>query len=266
MADDDFQERGFLGQRIADIVPNLRADNFDWFALADDANIALTRLAEWATGATRTTSMSPEAVAVRLLLRSCGLFQGVVLLIERGMVAEGRTLTRSLIENAFGIGALIHHSTEFMAMLREDSEASRQSQRKFILAEDLIASGATRERLQAAIEAIEGRPRTMSPKALAGLGPLKRLYLSYQRLSDGAVHLSAASLDRHVSANAERTHWCYRWGPGEDGENAATLHHAISAAISVGVGTCEFLENSKLNAEFAALAERFSAMPPVPHV
>ena len=34
--------------------------------------------------------MAAEAVAVRVLLRSCGTLQGVILLTERGMSAEGR--------------------------------------------------------------------------------------------------------------------------------------------------------------------------------
>ncbi|ARJ65928.1 hypothetical protein WV31_09805 [Magnetospirillum sp. ME-1] len=147
---DDDSERGFLGERGASTIPVYRMENADWFQLADEVNVTLMRLATWAVNSVKTSSMAPEAVAVRVLLRSCGMYQGVIMLTERGMVAEGRTLTRALIENAFGIAALVDKPQEFMDMLREDSEASGQNQRKFLLAEDLIASGATRDKLQAA--------------------------------------------------------------------------------------------------------------------
>ncbi len=99
--DEGFEENGFLSAGIANGIANLRAEEADWFKIAEDVNAALMRTAKAATAAVKTTSMTPEAVAVRVLLRSCGTLQGVILLTERGMVAEGRMLARNLIERAF---------------------------------------------------------------------------------------------------------------------------------------------------------------------
>jgi hypothetical protein len=237
-----FKEEGFLGAGIANRIVSVRAENVDWFKLAEDTNAALMR----------------AAIAA---------LQGVILLTERGMVAEGRTLARSLIENAFCIAALIAEPAAFMKMLKADSDASRRNQGKFILAEQLIATAAKRDELQATMEAIDKKAEIMSPKKVAALGPLMRQYLFYQRLSDDAAHPSSRSLHRYMVTDASRSGWSgYKSGAGDQGENAATLHSAILAALPIGVGITQMLKDKDGNAEFGGLADRFEAMPPVPLV
>ena len=262
-----FREAGFLGVGVTNSIVSVRAENADWFKLAEDTNAALMRAAMAAASAVKSTSMSPEAVAVRVLLRSCGTLQGVILLTERGMVAEGRTLARGLIENAFCIAALLAAPATFLEMLKEDSEASRRQQGKFALAEQLITAGAQRDRLQVAIDAIDKKAEIMGPKKLAALGPLMRQYLFYQRLSDDAAHPSSKSLHRYMLTEASHSGWKgYKSGAGDHGENAATLHSAILAALPIGVGITQMLKDKNGNAEFAELCDRFQAMPPVPPV
>jgi hypothetical protein len=262
-----FKEDGFLGAGITNGIGSVRAENTDWFKLAEDTNAALMRTAIAATSAVKTTSMAPEAVAVRVLLRSCGTLQGVILLTERGMVAEGRTLARSLIENVICIAALLAEPAPFLKMLKVDADASRRQQGKFVLAEQLIASGARRKKLQATIDTIDKKAEIMSPKKVAALGPLTQQYLFYQRLSDDAAHPSSKSLHRYMVTDASRSGWKgYKSGAGDQGENAATLHSAILAALPIGVGITQMLKDKYGNAEFGQLADRFQAMPPVPPV
>lgn len=260
-----FEENGYLSAGITNDIARLRAENADWFKLAEDINSVLMRTAKATTNAVKTNSWAPEAVAVRVLLRSCGTLQGVILLTERGMVTEGRNLVRSLLENAFGIAALVDNPDTFVEMLKKDSEASRQRQRKFIIAQALIANGAKRDRLQAAIDDI-GKIEMMNLKKVAELGPMVAMYLAYQRLSDDAAHISAKSLNRHVWTDAARSGWNYKWSIGDQGENAATLHYTILAALTIGAGITQMLKDTSGNAEFGDLSNRFQSMPPVPPV
>jgi Family of unknown function (DUF5677) len=259
-----FKEQGFLCADITNGIANVRAENAGWFKLAEDTNAALMSAAVAASTVDKTTSMAPEAIAVRVLLRSCGTLQGVILLTERGMVAEGRTLARSLIEDAFCIAALLSEPAIFVDMLKADSDASRRNQGKFILAEDLIARGEKRDKLQATIDAIDKKIEIMSPKKVAALGPLTRQYLFYQRLSDDAAHPSARSLHRYMVTHTSRSGWSgYKSGAGDRDENAATLHSAILAALPIGVGITQLLKDRDGNREFGQLCDRFEAMPPV---
>lgn len=97
-------------------------------------------LATYAMDNTRESSMSREAIGARILLRSCAAFQGAVLLTERGMVAEGRTLVRNLVESSFCVAALVTAPEKFIKLIKDDSEASRQNQRKFVLDNGLAKS------------------------------------------------------------------------------------------------------------------------------
>jgi hypothetical protein len=240
----------------------MRDEIADWFALADDVNKALMWVAVSGVKAAKTSAWNPKAVAVRTLLRACGTFQGVLLLTERGMVAESRTLARSLIEDAFAIGALHDNPDLFVKMLKDDSNESRRLQAKFMMAEKLVTDSAAHDKLKAAIDRME-KADILSPKNVAALGPLLKQYLSYQRLSDDAAHLSAKSLDRHVFAAPKRTGWHYKIGPGSPDENAATLHHTILAALPIGIEITQRLGEPKGNRIFADFADRFQAMAPV---
>jgi hypothetical protein len=256
---DKFEETGFPATALDDGIHAIRAENADWFALAEDLNQAFTGLAIASMDTTKTSLWDPKAVAVRLLLRCCGNFQAVILLTERGMVVEGRTLVRSLIECAFAVAALLNKPSEYIGLLKTDSEASRSRQGKFLLAQKLIDDSQRQTSIQAVIDAI-GRVETINLKRLAEMGALVRLYLSYQRLSDGAAHVSARALDRHVHRTQSNAGWCYQWGPGRMETNAATLYHAILAATPVALGVTQVLKDADGNAKLAALVKRLDTM------
>lgn len=260
-----FEESGFLSGGTTNDIARVRAENNDWFKLAEDMNEALMRTATALTNAVKTTTWAPEAVAVRVLMRSCGTLQGIVLLTERGLVAEGRNLVRSLLENAFCIAALVDDPETFTKMLRDDSEASRQRQRKFIDVQNLIADGAAREKLQADIIDF-GKIQHMNLRDIAERGAVLTMYLAFLRLSDDAAHLSAKSLHRHVRKDPTGSGWHYNWCIGDQDENASTLHLTILAALAIGVGISEMLEEVIGNAEFGDLADRFQSMPRAPVV
>jgi hypothetical protein len=258
---DHYENTGFLSLSPDDGIDAIRGENADWFALAEDLNRAFTGLAVASMETAKTSLWDPKAVAVRLLLRCCGNFQAVILLTERGMVVEGRTLVRSLIEGAFAIAALVNRPSEFIDLLKADSEASRRRQGQFLLAQKLIDDSQRQANLQSVVDAI-GKVEFINLKRLAELGPLGRLYLSYQRLSDGAAHVSARALDHHVHRNQSNDGWCYEWGTGRLETNAATLYHAILAAIPVALGVTEVLKDTKGNAELARIVRRLDTMTP----
>lgn len=262
---DGFDEFGFLCDGTTNGIVDLRLENAEWFKLTEDVNAAIMQTADSAKRIANVNSLAPEAIAVRVLLRSCGTLQGVVLLTERGMVSEGRMLVRSLIENAICIAAIHEQPEKFVQMLKGDSEASRHRQRKFIVAKELINEGAARDKLQVAIDEI-GKLKSMNLREIAELGPLEKQYLAYQRLSDNSGHLTATSLDRHVLADADRRYWQYRWCIGDQGENSATLYHAVLAALGIGVGVTQILGDRDNNAKYGNLSQRFQEMPPVPTV
>ena len=86
-------------------------------------------------------------------------------------------------------------------------------------------------------------------------------YLIYQRLSDGALHTSAASLDVHIARGPDEQKCTYKVGPGDPGDISATLHQAVLAAIPVGIVVSKIVPDSKSNAALASLADRLKVLP-----
>jgi hypothetical protein len=257
---DGFTDAGFLSDGIEASIARIRAENAAWFQLAGDTNIVLMRAMTAAMTATKGTNWSREAVAVRILMRSSGTFQGVILLAERGMVAQSRMLVRSIIEDSFCAAGLVDKPDDIIKMLRDDAEASRRNQAKFIVAQQLGNSTEDLVRLEAITEEMDKKVKLINQKEMAKLGPMLPQYLNYQRLSDDSVHTSASSLNKHVAANADHTGWSYKLGPGQKDDNAATLHRALLATLPVGIVVTQIIPDPVNNAALMALAERFRTL------
>jgi hypothetical protein len=255
-----FEEAGFLSRRAKRGIHEMRAANRPWFDLAYDVNTALMTIATRAMDVAKGHNWSQEAVAVRLLLRTSQSFQGAILLSERGMVSPARALVRTIVEDSFCAAALVDKPDEIIQMLRDDSDASRRGQATFISEQQLGDDPAVLAKLQAAIQAMDKKPR-INWREMAKRGPMLPQYLNYQRLSDGAVHTSAASLDRHIARRPDKQGWAYRVGPGEPGDIAATLHRAVLAAMPVGIVVTQVVPDATGNAALAALGDRFQVLP-----
>lgn len=235
-----------------------------WLVLAADVYAALLLAANEAMDRTQGASnWAPEAVAVRLLLRSCRNLEGVILLCQQRLVVESRTLARSLIENSFGVAALQSPDAarSYLQMLRDDSEESRRRQGKFIL-ENLPSAPGDLARLKQVIDAMDRSLKTISPKQVAELGAMFPQYLGYQRLSDNSAHATATALHHHVAVSSDKA-WCYCFDRGTDGQIAATIHYALLAALAVGIGVSHLLGTDNSNAALHRLSERWREMPPV---
>lgn len=248
----------FEGSQSEDLIRQIREDSANWFSLAEDLNIALSRLIDLAQHQIKCTSMDPLAIGVRTLMRTAGMYRGALLLTERGMTSEARTLTRSVLDGAFAVAALLANPEPSIKMLKDDYEQSRIQQAQFIRNQNLVLDKQTITNLMKVIEK-PGKFCFMTSKGLAGKGVLLKQYLFYQRLSEDSAHISIKSLNRHVQKVGDG--WRYLLEPGTVPENEATLYHAISAMLAVSIGMTELLEFSDLNQEFSALSDRFAEMP-----
>jgi hypothetical protein len=246
------------GPESEDVIRKIRSESAIWFGLAEDVNIALRRLVDLAENQIEGVSMDPLAIGVRTLMRTAGMYRGALLLTERGMTSEARTLTRSVLDGAFAVAALLENPGPFIKMLKDDHEQSRIQQARFIRDQNLVSDKRTITNLIKVIEK-PGKFDFMSPKGLARKGVLLKQYIFYQRLSEDSAHISIKSLNRHVQRVGDG--WRYRLEPGSVAENEATLYHAISAVLAVSIGMTELLEFSDLNQEFAVLSDRFAELP-----
>lgn len=128
-----FEFSGFLSQESSDTVPTIKAQVPELFTIAHDLNTLVMRMAADAAEAAQVSSMEPAAIAVRVLMRACGIYQSVLLLASKGNVADARSLVRSIVEDAFVIASICQDPDRFMKLFKEDAYGSRKWQTNFVI-------------------------------------------------------------------------------------------------------------------------------------
>jgi hypothetical protein len=252
---------GFLSSEVDEARSAILDANVESFALCKDANLVMMKIVQEALDSVHTTSWDPKAVVVRLLLRAAGAHQGAMLLSERGMHVEGRTMARTLLEVGFSIGALSESESTFMQMLRDDHFKSRRQRYLTLQKQGYAKTDTDKKLLLNAINSLDKSLELISPKAVSALGPLDFQYLAYQQLSDNSAHVSATSLDHYVQPFEGREYWEYKYGCGTPSEIEVTLYYVVYALIPVLVGAAELLGFEHFDEELTSLLDRFEALP-----
>lgn len=252
---------GFLGSELDSACEAIVEANADWFSLAKNTNLLTMRIVQAALDKVHATSWSAEAIAVRLLLRAAGVYQGALLMAQRGMHVEGRIMARSLLEVSFSVGALTSVQEKYIQMLKDDHLKSRRNRFQTLQNQGHAKSPAERKALQEAIESLSKSLELISPKILASMSPLEFQYYAYQCLSDESSHVSASSLEHHVNAYEERAYWEYKIGAGPPSEIAKTLFYVLYAMHPILIGVTEVLKFEQYNEEFNKILTDFDSLP-----
>jgi hypothetical protein len=255
-------DAGFLGFGEQEVT-GFRVENQELFELAETVNKRLIHLTEFCASTVKEFNWHPKAVAVRLLMRSCGLLQAVILLSERGMIVESRTIVRGLLETSFSIAALHDDAENYINLLKSDSEASRKNQLKYLIDQQLIPPTSSAQKIQESIDNIKPKQKLIIQKSVALMGPLASQYLAYQRLSDDSVHVTARSLNHYMKHNEDGLGWHYEWLVGDQESIAKNLYTAILAALPIGLGVAWMIDEGAAIQNFSDLAMSFHKMEPL---
>jgi len=172
-------------------------------------------------------------LAAVLFIRGLSNYEGVILLVERGMTTEARTLTRSCFETVFCLGAVCKDAT-FADKFIRDAAARRRKMAKVLLGTPDGSSGLEREHKEKlerflegqAASGIESEPLIIADAARrAGVAGIYDLF--YRSLSNDAAHPSVTALNRHVEANEGREVTGLKFGP-----NVSDVEDTLAAACT----------------------------------
>ena len=224
-------EEGFLSPAISEWINRHRLANQGWFSLADALNCVAMRLMPSLT--------VPEDdnvfLAVLLFLRGLSSFQSAVLLAERGMTQDARTLARGCFENVFLMGALCRDPSFAAAFVGDDF--SRRAKVAKPLLKLPNGSGLNAEHIEKLTRfmsdfenlKMSAKPINIADAARsAGLSDIYDVY--YRGLSTDASHASVTALNRYVEADEYSMIVGLRWGP-EVSDVQDTLTCVCTAAI-----------------------------------
>ncbi len=208
-------ELGFLSPQITNWVRRHHAENVEWFQLAESLN----RVAHRQLGLLEAPANNNQLfVASLLFMRALSNFQGAIILAERGITQEARTIVRGCFENIFYIGALKNHSKFADMLIVDDTDRRTKIARALLkLPVDFGLRSDQFEKLTQFVKGIGNSGndvRTVSVAEAARLAGLSEVYDTFYRgLSNDAAHPSITALNRHVKADATNVVSGLRWGP-----------------------------------------------------
>jgi hypothetical protein len=244
---------GFLS-KDAPWIAKIRAENAARFSLCEKLNQLAVRIGMRELDVVTDTGYADSRiVALLLFYRSTSSFQGTVLLAERGMIVEARTLARSCLETAIHLGAL-RTDPEHVRNLLNDELFSRKQRAKAILDEPELVSSAAAGRLRAFLDDVEKRGKLSrhSLEQLAKNAGVEGLYLFFRQLSSDAAHPTLSSLNRYVasdpSLNIKGTHCMPKLDHVEIGD---TLQLATMSFILACTATVDLFPEPSIQLELS---------------
>jgi hypothetical protein len=229
---------GFLSPDIEHDVACIRSAFKPWFDLVEDFNqLAMRTLPAWMPS----TRNVAELTGAMLCARAVTSLQGAILLAERGMLADARTLIRSMAETVITLSA-VASDPEVCERLVDAHYRHNRMYHKALLDDPMVGSLLTPEQVVLIREAIaewnQARPNAASMKRdpinvwdLAKLGGTVQIYnLVYRSSSGDAAHAMPAALNRHLRLRADGTATGLRFGPDVSDMTESLVLAVLAAA------------------------------------
>jgi hypothetical protein len=230
-------ERGYLGEDIGKWIQKHRKENQEWFALAEGINLFANKTMY---DLDIKTDDAQHLVVSTAYVRSLSLFQGTVIMAERGMIYEAALLTRGLMETLFVLCASAM-SPDFALQYINSSELKKlDNVTKMLLAgpdiKKIIEETITKDQIEAKRLLLKTRGvRVFTIAEIAEKAGLIDYYrVNYSHFSLMAAHPTANSLDQYLEAGPSGDAVALLWGPDVKGVDRILSVAIESFIIEIG--------------------------------
>jgi len=229
-----FSDHGFLDSAENQRMVTIRERYAPWFGLIERLNgFAMSVLLR------ERPKVNEEVYLCTLYARAVTMFQGVVLLAERGMATEARTLVRGCAETAIALGC-VRRDKEFFDRLDEDYDKHRIAMAHELLRllpeKDPNLPAEQRTELQSFVDDLSAQyaprePRRINWANAAVVAGMTDLYMTvYRQTSGDAAHVTLRALERHLEIDGNGTITGFRFFPEFEAVDE-TLSAAIAALL-----------------------------------
>jgi hypothetical protein len=227
-----FEAEGFLSTDVTAWIDTHRTKHSTWFSLAGDLNLVLQSCVR---SMMIQSDDNASFVASLLFMRGLSGFQGSIVLAERGMTLEARTLSRACFETLFYLAALQKDPSFVDEMIGEDAAQRRKIARALTELPDGAGLDAARiDRLRTFI--MEVGTSVENAKAIGIESAAKRaglhgIYNTYYRgLSNDSAHPSLSAMNRHTDLDPNGEVIGLKWAP-----DARDIRDTLSVICTTGV-------------------------------
>jgi hypothetical protein len=249
---------GFLSSDMNEWIEKIRSENQAWYDYCIRLNQFGEKILTEATVQTTFGSVaSKQLIAFLLTVRTLSNLQGALLMVERGMIIEGRTLARSILENSFYIAAIHEKGDEFADRMIEAQHLFSKKFGNHLFGLKLLDKNKADE-IAAYLNVNKDNPKGyLSVNEVVKIGNQNEMYTFYSTLSNDAAHPSMRSLNRYMAEGGKSKNQHLDAMPVLDMEE--TLAIISVGVLSVYEFAIKIFANNK-SADFEKLADDFKKL------
>ncbi len=261
------EEQGFLSPEIAPWIDKHRVENRAWFSLAMNLNSIAQQL--WLAIPLMIEQQSLQEAPMEeaiwtacLFIRGLSSFQSTIVLAERGMTQDARTIARSCFETVFCFGAFIKNR-DFLGKFENADLHSKKTFANASLGGGVKLDHGVSEKLSRFLDDFERSGENAKPliwKEVANSAGLGNVYDVYYRgLSNDAAHPSLIALKRYCDVDENNEFKGFHWGPDvKDVE--ATLMASCTACWYLVVWMAERGEHPEIKEKLERCSEEYKRL------
>lgn len=260
------EEEGFLATEASKGIENYRAHYDDVFALAHDANkLALNLIGQYRFDE-KGTPDSKQIISM-LAIRIIETFEGVVIMLERGMVTQAKLLIRPMIEASFCMVAIQKNNSLTEYYLNKGKLARLDSLKAAMKWKDEgLRKFAKEQQLEKVYKELKkhvkeekkgGKLKTLSVKEWAKKADLEDHYNLTFDMYCNSIHGNSSSLHDHmdIDGDGQRN---IAFGPNDDG-----LYDTFQNAVDflfIAVQFAGYEHSLKINTDIDKLKSRLQEL------
>lgn len=253
---------GFLSPDINTYVLKHRGAHADEFGFADELNAsAHAIMAKTKIASAQGEMDSPRVMAAMLFVRAISNFQGCILLCERGLIAEARTLARACFETTACLSAIATNGDLAIERMVESTIRGKKKRANSIMsgALDDNVDEEQRQSLRSYLqENAEAGKRDFPVEEMAKLGGLHALYIFYRQLSADAAHPNIEALERYFDESIADGRQTILWGPEVAAKQLrGTVLHACCFLLTANITAHNMFGNGILEERLRNDSERY---------
>ncbi len=211
-------DSGYLSVEIDEWIEKHRKKALPWFELCESINKFSHSIM---FSIEVHNKYLPELIAASLYVRSMSCFQGVIIMAERGMINEAKSLLRCLLECMFTIVAI--HKDENVAMQlvlgdllqRKDYLKAYKRTKEGQITHESKPSLEDIERLMQDIENSIQKEKVikLTKRDLAEKAGLATIYDTAYKLLSSTIHANVRDLEQYLDLNKSNEVKKILWGP-----------------------------------------------------
>lgn len=255
-------KHGFLGSQMENWIKDCRARHSPYFALADEVNeFCQASMYEFQVHNADLREMLTASLYIRVLSN----YQSVIVLCERGMMPEARTILRAMLEAIFNLCAVAKDPLLARDFVLEDQEQRRKFLNKFRMLHGgrlpPTVNAQEIEELERQLKA-EGKIEVRNVEEWAREAGLHPWYLTAYAVLSGSVHSRVRDLERYLVTDEKGNVTEFKWGPSDEElkDHIATAISAILQALYCAAA----LFNLEKKDDIEKFGQRLRQLHPLP--